>query len=62
MSQAIGVKCVYEMKKNAKGEIEKHRVRLVAKGYSLKVCIDYDEVFAPVVGLETIRLIILLVA
>ena len=58
MSQAIGVTWVYKMKKNAKGEIEKHRARLVAKYYSLKVCIDYDEVFAHVAGLETIRLII----
>ena len=50
------------MKKNVKGEIEKYKVRLVAKGYSQKLGIDYDELFAPVVQLETIPLIISLAA
>ena len=54
----IGVKWVYKIKKNVKGEVEKHKARLVAKGYSQKDGIDYDEVFAPVARLETVRLII----
>ncbi|KAH9726094.1 hypothetical protein KPL70_008130 [Citrus sinensis] len=60
--KAIGVKWVYKTKRNAKGEIERHKARLVAKGYSQKAAIDYDEVFAPVARLETIRLIISLAA
>jgi len=44
--------------KNAKGEIERYKARLVVKGYSQKVGIDYDEVFALVAQLEIIRLII----
>ena len=51
-----------QVKKNAKREIEKHKVRLVAKGYSQKAGIDYDEVFASVARLETIQLIISLAA
>ncbi|KAH9751752.1 hypothetical protein KPL71_014419 [Citrus sinensis] len=60
--KAIGVKWVYKMKRNVKGEIKRHKARLVAKGYSQKAGIDYDEVFAPVARLETIRLIISLAA
>ena len=60
--KAIGVKWVYKTKKNAKGEIEIYKTRIVAKGYSQKVGIDYDEVFTPIARLGTIRLIHSLVA
>lgn len=53
---------MYKAKKNAKGDVERYKARLVAKGYSQKQGIDYDEVFAPVARLETIRLIISLAA
>jgi len=54
----IGVKWINKEKKNAKGEVERYKTRLVAKGYSQKHGIDYEEVFAPVARLETIQLII----
>ncbi|KAM2708962.1 hypothetical protein EV2_046705 [Malus domestica] len=60
--KAIGVKWVYKTKKNANGEVERYKVRLVAKGYSQRAGIDYDEVFSPVARLETIRLLISLAA
>ncbi|KAJ4719087.1 Retrovirus-related Pol polyprotein from transposon TNT 1-94 [Melia azedarach] len=60
--KAIGVKWVYKVKQNLKGEIERYKARLVAKGYSQRAGIDYDEVFAPVARLETVRLIISLAA
>ncbi|GKB06944.1 retrovirus-related pol polyprotein from transposon TNT 1-94 [Tanacetum coccineum] len=60
--KAIGVKWVYKAKKNAKGEVEKYKARLVAKGYKKKHGIDYEEVFAPVARLETIRMIIAIAA
>ena len=42
--------------------MERYKARLVVKDYSQKHEIDYDEVFAHVVRLETIRLIIATVA
>ncbi|KAE8671999.1 hypothetical protein F3Y22_tig00111877pilonHSYRG00324 [Hibiscus syriacus] len=60
--KAISVKWVYKSKQNAKVEIERHKTRLVVKGYSQKAGIDYDEIFAPVARLETIILIISLAA
>ncbi|GJW10007.1 reverse transcriptase [Tanacetum coccineum] len=53
---------VYKAKKNAKGEVEKYKARLMAKGYKQKRGIDYEEVFAPVSRLETIRMIIAIAA
>ena len=41
--------------------VDKYKARLVAKGYNQRHGIDYDEVFAPVARLETIRLIVSLV-
>ena len=57
-----GVKWVYKLKKNAKGQAERYKARLVVKGYSQRQGIDYDEVLAPVACLETIRLLISLIA
>lgn len=56
--KAIGLKWVYKLKKNPEGEIVKHKARLVAKGYGQRYGVDYNEVFAPVARLETIRLLL----
>lgn len=58
----IGLKWVFKIKRNYDESVNKYKARLVAKGYVQKHGIDYDEVFAPVVRIETIRFIIALAA
>ena len=54
----IGVKWVYKVKLNLDGTVNKYKARLVAKGYAQKPGIDYNETFAPVARLDTIRTLI----
>jgi hypothetical protein len=56
----IGLKWVYKLKKDASGVIVKHKARLVAKGYVQRAEIDFDEVFAPVARLDSVRLLLVL--
>ena len=60
--KAIGSKCVYKVKTNSDGSIERYKARLVAKGFNQKFGSDYDETFCPVVRLESLRNLIALSA
>ncbi|GKA45434.1 putative ribonuclease H-like domain-containing protein [Tanacetum coccineum] len=54
--RAIGTKWVFRNKKDERGIVIRNKARLVAQGYTQEEGIDYDEVFAPVVRIEAIRL------
>ncbi|XP_039132365.1 uncharacterized mitochondrial protein AtMg00820-like [Dioscorea cayenensis subsp. rotundata] len=41
--------------------IQRHKARLVARGYTQQAGIDFHEVYAPVVGMETVRLLLAIV-
>ena len=54
----IDVKWVYKTKVKPNGDVSKYKARLVARGFLQKHGLDYNEVFAPVARLETVRLIV----
>ena len=58
----VGCKWVFTIKRNADGSVDRFKARLVAKGYVQVQGIYFDEVFAPVARIKTIRLLISLAA
>ena len=52
---------MYKIKHDADGSIEKHKAIFVARGFSQKEGIDYEETFAPVARYTSIRSILALV-
>lgn len=53
---------MFKTKKDAAGAVVKHKARLVAKGYVQREGIDFNEVFAPVACLDSVRLLVAVAA
>ena len=58
----IGLKWVYKVKWDEHGAIIKHKARLIARGFVQREGIDFVEVFAPVVRMESVCLLLALAA
>lgn len=54
----IGTKWIYKNKYDEKGIMTRNKARLVAQGYTHIERVDFDETFASIARLESIRLLI----
>lgn len=59
--KVIGSKMVLTNKLNQDGTLNRHKARIVAKGYNQIKGIDYNETFSPVCRLSTLRLLVAIV-
>jgi Reverse transcriptase (RNA-dependent DNA polymerase) len=60
--RAIPLKWVFRVKRDAKGNFEKYKARIVVKGYSQVAGLDFNETFAPVVRVESVCVIFAIAA
>jgi hypothetical protein len=54
----VGTKWVFHNKQDEFGVVTRNKVRLVAKGYSQVEGLNFEETFAPVARLESIRILL----
>jgi hypothetical protein len=57
-NSVVTSKWIYKVKHAADGNVEKFKARLVARGFSEKEGIDYDQIFSPISRYTSIRIII----
>ena len=57
-AHVISTKWIFKNKTDEDGEIIRNKSRLVAQGYTQVEGVDFDESFAPVARLESIRILL----
>ena len=58
----VGCKWIYKIKTRSDGSIEHYKARLVVKGFTQEYVIDYEETFASVVRILSVRALLAVVA
>ncbi|GKG27504.1 retrotransposon protein, putative, ty1-copia subclass, partial [Tanacetum coccineum] len=59
--KTIGHKCLFKKKTDMDGAIHTYKARLVTKGFTQTLVIDYEETFSPVADIRAIRILIAIV-
>jgi hypothetical protein len=54
----IDCKWVYKIKRKTDGNLDRHKARLVVKGFKQCYGIDYEDTFSPIVKSSTIRIVL----
>jgi hypothetical protein len=62
MQNFVGTKWVFHSKQDEYGVVIRNKSRLVAKGYAQVLGLDFEETFAPLARLESIRILLVYAA
>ena len=58
----ISVKWIYKTKQDDDGNMQKHKARMMARGFIQQPIIDFNETFAPVARMDTVRIVLAIIA